>query len=89
MSNVFCDEKQQDLIEGVLKLLIKDQINTSYMPEYRGSIAESEGLGLIISKYFKWDGVRIVQAFLSALEDANFHTERDKVEKIFIESEVL
>lgn len=78
-----------ELIKDVLRVLIKDQINYSYVASATSKVSESEGLGLLVSKYFKYDGVQIVKTFLSALEDANFHTESEKVEKIFIESKIL
>ena len=43
---------------------------------------EQEALGLVISSYFEWDGLKIFEAFYSALEDSNFHTENEKIAEI-------
>lgn len=37
--------------------------------------SDAEALGVIISVFFEWDGIQILEAFEAALEDANFHTE--------------
>ncbi len=34
-----------------------------------------EAMGLLVSKFFEWDGVSILEASKEALEDANYHTE--------------
>lgn len=42
-----------------------------YTTGYRAT--DSEALGLLVSKYFNWDGEDILRTAESALEDANFH----------------
>ena len=36
---------------------------------------EENGLGIIISHWTEWDGMKIMRVFRDALEDANFHSE--------------
>lgn len=37
---------------------------------------DADALGLLVASWSDFDGVKICEAFLSALEDANFHTLR-------------
>jgi hypothetical protein len=37
-------------------------------------------MGLLISHYFEWDGLKILKALYNALEDANFHTENETIQ---------
>ncbi len=38
-------------------------------------VKDSEALGVAIASFFEWDGIRILETAIAALEDANFHTE--------------
>lgn len=49
------------------------------------AISDAEALGVIVSVWSSWDGDAICEAFLAALEDANFHTLRAKLEPIIRE----
>lgn len=40
-----------------------------------GTASNPEAFGLLIAKFFHWDGADILRAAQFALEDANFHTE--------------
>jgi hypothetical protein len=40
---------------------------------------DEEALGIVVSHRFEWSGEPIVNTFLAALEDANFHTLREKI----------
>ena len=62
-----------------LKALIEAQKDRSFVAEYRPKATDADGLGLMVAHYFKWDGQQIVEAFLGALEDANFHTLRAQI----------
>jgi hypothetical protein len=72
-------DKQQELINKKLWDLIHVQISKSYTQGAK----ITEGLGVLVSKFLGWDGVRISKAFIEALEDANYHTEALLVERIF------
>jgi hypothetical protein len=41
--------------------------------------ADEEAMGLLVSKFFEWDGGAILRTAQFALEDANFHGESAKV----------
>ena len=62
-----------------VKKLIKKTIKTRYVEEYQNSIPDSEALGAIVSSYFEWDGVRILDCLQAALEDANFHSLNEEI----------
>ncbi len=55
----------------------------AFMPEYQAGITDADALGIAISNWADWDGEKIVEAFFSALEDANFHNERAKMMDIW------
>jgi len=58
----------------VVKFLIEDAKKEHFTEEYRDSITDANALGVLISKYFKWDGIQILDCLQEALQDANFHT---------------
>ncbi len=58
------------ILEGIKKGSFTDQYQAS----------DEEAMGLLISKYFHWDGLSILKAFYEALEDANFHTENEVIQ---------
>lgn len=47
------------------------------------SVSDAEAYGVMTAHYFEWDGARIVEAFLSTLEDANYHTFRARVQELW------
>jgi hypothetical protein len=63
-----------------LKRMIDAQREESFLPDYRAGISDAEALGIVISQHFDWDGHAIMETAISALEDANFHTEAAKIE---------
>lgn len=63
-----------------LKKLIQAQIKQSFIPEYQSTATDSDALGLMLAHYFEWDGLEILKAAYSALEDSNFHTENRKID---------
>ena len=50
--------------------------------------SDTEAFGLLLSKYFKWDGYDIFKANLHALEDANFHALHARLEVAFDEWDI-
>lgn len=42
--------------------------------------SDAEALGLVIARYFEWDGLQILETSRRALEDANFHTEAEIIQ---------
>lgn len=63
----------------IIKLLILGQIKQSFVENYQNKATDCEGLGLLIARYFKWDGEKILETCAKALEDANFHGEADQI----------
>jgi hypothetical protein len=40
---------------------------------------DEEALGIVLSRFFQWDGLSLLRTAQYALEDANFHTESGAV----------
>ena len=60
-----------------LNAMIEAQAQESFTDP--ASATDTEALGILLAHHFEWGGEPIVAAFLAALEDANFHTLREKV----------
>ena len=65
-----------------LKFLIQEARELYIEPDYWLKTGDHEVLGLLVSHYLEWDGVRISQAFLEALDDANFHSLVAKLDEV-------
>ena len=63
-----------------LKTVIEDIRRNRFYEEYQDKATEMECLGVAIASYFDWDS-RIIDTFLEAMTDANFHTLRQTVEE--------
>jgi len=72
-----------------LKPLIDATIKARYVPEYQAGISDAEALGAMISTYFRWDGIQILNAFQFALEDANFHSINEQINTIREKEDLL
>ena len=58
-----------------------DQIKAkSFVKTYKAT--DEEAIGLLLSRFFKWDGACIMKAASYALEDSNFHTESDAIDEM-------
>jgi hypothetical protein len=61
--------------------LVIDQIKrSSFVQGYEAT--DEEAVGMMLSKYFGWDGLAILKASGYALEDSNFHTENAQVQEM-------
>jgi hypothetical protein len=40
---------------------------------------DERALGCLIAEFFRWDGGEIIDTFLAALEDANFHSDAETI----------
>lgn len=78
------ENKRQHILDH-LKVIIHEARELMIMPEYQSKTPDHEVLGLLISQYLEWDGRRISQAFLEALDDANFHSLVAKLDEIITE----
>lgn len=69
--------------EEVIKALqpILDQIKReTFVAGYEAT--NEEAAGIMLSKFFKWDGLSVLEACYSGLEDSNFHHENRTIEKM-------
>jgi hypothetical protein len=65
-----------------IKALLKEIKKESFKPEYQKVVSEQECMGLLVSKYFEWDGLSVLEVARAGLTDSNFHTESEQVNKI-------
>jgi hypothetical protein len=72
----------ENTLNEALKLAIEAKKQTGFVPEYHSRVKDTEALGCLISGFFEWDGYQIIETFLEALEDANFHTLHDQIEQL-------
>ena len=61
----------------ILNKIKKECFVDDYLP------SDEEAFGLLLSKYFKWDGYRIFKVTTEALEDANFHELNAKLNETY------
>ena len=66
--------------EEELKAMLEAQKKQSFIEPDKAT--DQEAAGLLLARYFKWDGVKILEAAYSALEDANFHTENETIRQL-------
>lgn len=73
-----------------LKLAITKQVPLTWMPaylqEHTQEKIQDETLGILISKYVKWDCKRLLTIIKSALEDSNYHSLVEAIDK-FVQDE--
>ena len=72
-----------------LKTLIDATIKERFKPDYQAGITDAEALGAMISSYFRWDGIQILNALQYALEDANFHSINEQINTIREKEDLL
>ena len=58
-------------VQDFIRPLIQITKQTSYAEGYAAT--DEEAMGLLISKFFGWDGLAIGETAEHAFEDANFH----------------
>jgi hypothetical protein len=69
------DLNVQNTMVPILNKIKKECFVDDYLP------SDEEAFGLLLSKYFKWDGYRIFKVSTEALEDANFHELNKRLKK--------
>lgn len=70
-----------DQIKTELVKVIEAKKDIAFIPEYKKLATDEEVLGLLVAQHLDWDGFKIMQVCLNALEDANFHTLGNKIEE--------
>lgn len=67
-----------DISEKLKKLIEEQKKQSFYNPE---NTSDEDALGVMISKYFNWNGDKIFKTSYSAFEDSNFHEFNETFEK--------
>ena len=62
---------EREAMNNKVKAILSEIKKVSFVDDYDAS--DEEAFGLMMSKYFGWDGYAIAEAAGNALEDANFH----------------
>ena len=62
-------------IQGIADYMAQNSFVSSFIRDDNLEQRQEDGLGIAISQWSEWDGLKIMRVFASALEDANFHTE--------------
>jgi ribosome maturation factor RimP len=70
----------EERIKEVLAPLVEEMRYEIFRPEYADSQSVERILGVIVSKFLRWDGDAIIEVARAALVDANFHGEAEKLE---------
>lgn len=73
---------QTNYVQKTLRPFVDMQRNEIFLPAYRSTTSDARVLGIILSKYLEWNGIEILEASASALEDANFHREAEVVRSL-------
>jgi len=76
-------------IRNCLEKLIEEVRTTSFVSGYQATDAEC--LGLVLARYFTWDGLQVLKTAYAALEDSNYHKENEQIAKLIkqVEKEAL
>lgn len=71
---------------GKIKEAIKIGAGEHWVDKYERNNSQreqdAEDLGMTIAAWADWDGILIFKTFISALEDANFHTECEVIKNM-------
>lgn len=77
-----CEAFESGDAQAVLRPILDQVKNSVYLPDYRAGVKDAEALGVLVSKFFKWDGADILAVAYSALEDANYHSDNKIIERM-------
>ncbi len=66
----------KEAVKALLEAIKKESFVSGYIA------TDEEAMGLLVSKYFEWDGLKILKTTYNALEDANFHTENEHIQQM-------
>lgn len=68
-----------------LQALLSQIKKTSFVEGYDAS--DEQAMGMLISKYFSFDGVACLRVASAALEDCNFHAENQVINQMIHDME--
>lgn len=71
---------EQKELQDAVQVVLDHIKRTSFVKDYTAT--NEEAMGLLVSKFFEWDGVAILKSASYALEDANFHTESAVIDEL-------
>lgn len=46
-------------------------------------MSNEKGLGVLVAKFFRWDGDAVIRTFHAALTEANFHGDAERLRSVF------
>jgi hypothetical protein len=69
-------ERERELLNEVVEMIRRG----SFVPEYQDKATREECLGIALSHYFEWNGMRILKTACEGLEDANYSSEASVLE---------
>lgn len=70
------ENDQKEIVKNLLNTIKKECFVKGY------EATDEEAMGLLLSKYFDYSGVPILESAMRGLEDANFHKESEQVQNI-------
>lgn len=56
------------------KPLIDEAKKVIFEKDYQDKVSDEEVLGILVSKFCKWDGIKICEVCTNAFKDSNFHS---------------
>lgn len=72
----------EDRISEVLGPLVAEMRERMFVPEFAAQQSDAKVLGMIVSKFLRWDGDAVLEASAAALVDSNFDDEAAQVAAI-------
>lgn len=69
-------------LQNVANVAATEFFTPKYIESEPQKHREIEGLGIALAHWTEWDGLALMHIFMSALEDANFHTEAGQVQEM-------
>ena len=68
-----------------LQTLIDRQREESIRPEYRDVVSDASICGILVARHFKWNSADLLDLAASALTDANFGYEAERIRVMLAE----
>jgi hypothetical protein len=76
-------QEAQALLRPALDQLKKDAFNDDY------HASDEEAMGILLARFFEWDGLALLYTAVAALEDANLHTAASAVGELAAKERAL
>jgi hypothetical protein len=69
---------------NTLKTHMKEILKRIKFLHYKdgSQVSDAQAMGILMSMYFEFDGLEILKATYEGLEDSNFHTENQTIQKL-------